>query len=320
MELSRIIRLPPGWSVAMCPSDSSVYFYNAETTKSSWIPPTLEIPTENSDVPLDLSPVSFAQITEQRRPNHQSSSTSRSVFKLLKYSHRHNRNDRHHHHHHHISNHAKRKRPIGMESTTTEPNVPSIDDATILDTDEQIKDEELNEKYTIESIEKLSAVVPKAAMDADNDSDMATIMKDTSDLNDHVDDEHILSSDNKTLSSSIRQNRDLLRKNISQHVHAILKPYTKRTCKQGRIISTDDIKYLVKKFTLAVLDKEIEKAKNEGTGLPPVLTERVRLKTEMYVKKYMNKMGSVFQRHDPIGHSSSQPPSSITTTTTSNLE
>lgn len=315
MELSRIIRLPPGWSVAMCPSDSSVYFYNAETIKSSWIPPILEIPTENSDAPLDLSPVSFAQITEQRRPHHQSSSTSRSVSKLLKHSHRHNR-----HHHQHIISHAKRKRPIGMESTATikeEANLPSIEDATIIDTDEQIKDEEINEKFQIESIEKQSAVVPKAAIDADNDFDMATITKDTSDLNDHAD-EHTLSSDSKTLSSSIKLNRDLLRKNISQHVHAILKPYTKRTCKQGRIVSTDDIKYLVKKFTLAVLDKEIEKARNDGTGLPPVLTERVRLKTEMYVKKYMNKMGSVFQRHDPTGHSSSQLPS--ITTATSNLE
>ena len=67
-------------------------------------------------------------------------------------------------------------------------------------------------------------------------------------------DEQITSNDN-TLSSSSKINRDLLRKNISQHVHATLKPYTKRTCKQGRIVSTDDIKYLVKKFTLAVLDK-----------------------------------------------------------------
>lgn len=292
----------------MCPSDSSVYFYNAENSKSTWIPPTLEILSENSGVPLDLSPVSFAQITEQRRPHHhQSSSTSRSTLKLFKHSHRHNR-----HHHHHINNHIKRKRPIEMESSTTtiikeEAHALSTEDATIIDTDEQI-----NEKYPNESIEKLSAVVPKAPIDADNDSDMGTMIKDTSEF-----DEHTISSDNKLLSSSIKQNRDLLRKNISQHVHAILKPYTKRTCKQGRIVSTDDIKYLVKKFTLAVLDKEIEKAKNEGTGLPSVLTERVRLKTEMYVKKYMNKMGPVFQRHESTGHCSIQPPPPPTTTSNS---
>jgi len=140
-------------------------------------------------------------------------------------------------------------------------------------------------------------------------------VKESSEINDNTD-EQTPSNDN-TLSSSSKQNRDILRKNISQHVHATLKPYTKRTCKQGRIVSTDDIKYLVKKFTLAVLDKEIEKAKNEGIPLSPILTDRVRLKTEVYVKKYMNKMGSVFQRHDTTVH----PPSSHpTTTTTTNPE
>ena len=34
-ECSRIIRLSSGWSVAMCPSDSSVYFYNQQTKTSS---------------------------------------------------------------------------------------------------------------------------------------------------------------------------------------------------------------------------------------------------------------------------------------------
>ena len=316
MELSRIIRLPSGWSVAMCPSDSSVYFYNAETMKSSWIPPILEIPTETSGAPLDLSPVSFAQITEQRRPHHhhQSSSSSRTLSKILKHSHRHSRNDRHHHHHHHpLSSHSKRKRPIEMESTTMikeEQHPLSTEDATIVDTNEQIQEEDVDETDPTESIEKSSAVVPKASIDVDNEIDMPTISKETSESADHL-----ISSDNKSISASIKQNRDLLRKNISQHVHAILKPYTKRTCKQGRIGSTDDIKYLVKKFTLAVLDKEIEKAKNEGTTLPPVLTERVRLKPEKYVKKYMNKTGPVFQRHEKVGHASSH--SSQPTTTTS---
>jgi hypothetical protein len=56
----------------------------------------------------------------------------------------------------------------------------------------------------------------------------------------------------------------------------------------------------VKKFTLAVLDKEIEKAKNDGLPSAPILTDRVRLKTELYVKKYMNKVGSIFQRHENV--------------------
>ncbi|CAF4706086.1 unnamed protein product, partial [Rotaria sp. Silwood1] len=46
-------------------------------------------------------------------------------------------------------------------------------------------------------------------------------------------------------------------------------------------------------------------------------------KTQVSVKKYMNKMGPVFQRHDTTVHPTSQPPQqpmTTTTTTTSNPE
>jgi len=39
-------------------------------------------------------------------------------------------------------------------------------------------------------------------------------------------------------------------------------------------------------------------------------TDCVRLKSKVYIKKYMNKIGSVFQQHDTTFHSSSQPFSS----------
>jgi hypothetical protein len=308
----------------MCPSDSSVYFYNQETMTSSWIPPTLGTPTENLGAPLDLSPLSSAQITDQRRPHHhhhqqQPSSSAHSTLKLSKHFHRHIRNHRHHHQHYHMSSNNKRKRPTETESTTVikeEPHPQSTEETSMITANEQMKEgEEFNDKKPDE--EEMSATVPKASIDEDNETDMSTTVKESFEINDNI--EESTSSNNNTLSSSFKNNRDLLRKNISQHVHATLKPYTKRTCKQGRIVSTDDIKYLVKKFTLAVLDKEIEKAKNEATPLAPVLTERVRLKTEVYVKKYMNKMGSVFQRHETNVHASSQP-SQPTTTTTSNSE
>jgi len=159
-----------------------------------------------------------------------------------------------------------------------------------------------------------SSIEIDLSTDENNEIDVSITVKESSEINDNTD-EQTPSNDN-TLSSSSKQNRDILRKNISQHVHATLKPYTKRTCKQGRIVSTDDIKYLVKKFTLAVLDKEIEKANNDWILLSPILTDRVRLKTEVYVKKYMNKMGPVFQRHEPNVHPSSQPLQPTATTTT----
>jgi hypothetical protein len=306
----------------MCPSDSSVYFYNQQTMTTSWTPPSLGTPTENSGATIDLSPISSAQITEQHHPHHhqqQISSSSRSALKLSKYPHRHSRNHRHHyHHHHHMSSNNKRKRPSEIESTTgikEEPHPQSTEETTsMIILNEQIKQEETNDKKPVEHTDEMSSAISKASIDENNEFDMSTTVKESSEINDNIDES--TSSNNNTLSSSLKVNRDLLRKNLSQHVHTTLKPYTKRTCKQGRIVSTDDIKYLVKKFTLAVLDKEIEKAKTDGIPLSPILTDRVRLKTEVYVKKYMNKMGSVFQRHDTTVHHSSQP----TATTTTNAE
>ena len=286
---------------------------------TSWTPPSLGTPTENSAsvLPtLDLSPLSSAQITEQRRPHHQLTSSSRAAIKLSKYPHRHSRNHRHHHHHHHINSNNKRKRPSEIESTTMikeEPHPPSTEESSMIISNERIN-QDINDKKPDEQMEEMSDTIPKTTINETNETDMLTTVKESSEINDNMEEQ--ISSNENTLSSSSKNNRDILRRNISQHVHATIKPYTKRTCKQGRIVSTDDIKYLVKKFTLAVLDKEIEKAKNDGIPLSPILTDRVRLKTEVYVKKYMNKMGPVFQRHEPNAHLSSQPLQPTATTTT----
>jgi hypothetical protein len=200
---------------------------------NSWIlPPSLGTTTENSSEPFELSPLSSAQIIEQRHPHHyhqlqqKISSSSLSAVKLSKCPHRHSRSYRHHHH---MIINSKRKRLSEIESTNVvkdELHPELTEETSMITSSEQIKQEETNDNM----------------------------------------EEQITSSNNNnnTLSSSFKINRDLLRKDISQHVHATLKPYTKRTCKQGHIVSTDHIKYLVKRFTLAVIDKEIEKAKNDG--------------------------------------------------------
>jgi hypothetical protein len=217
----------------------------------------------------------------------------------------------------------KRKRPLPRESTSTIKEETSSlmrgdeEEESAVDVADQIKSEEADGNKSETSIEGLTEPVPTMSTDENNAPNVFTTVTSTSDVNGKMEDQ-IFSSHNPSSASS-RLNRDLLRKNISQHVHTTLKPYTKRTCKQGRIVSTDDIKYLVKKFTLAVLDKEIEKAKNDGIPLSSILTDRVRLKTEVYVKKYMNKVGAVFQRHETTAvhpPSLSQAPASTTSTTT----
>jgi hypothetical protein len=147
----------------------------------------------------------------------------------------------------------------------------------------------LNTSHNIKIPEIDSHQAEEEPSDADpNETEMLSAVKSKSEANDSAEEQ----------TSSFKLNRDLVRKNISHHVHITWKPDTKRTCEQGRIVSTEDIKYLVKKFTLAVLDKEIKKATNDGLPLAPTLTDRVRLKTELYVNEYRNKVGAVFQRHE----------------------
>ena len=340
IESTRIIRLPTGWAVTMCSSDtsdSSVYFYNRETMTSSWTPPSigLEVTTTGSEEisknglgPLDLSPLSSAHIIDHQ--HHRSHSQSARIStKSSKYSHRHTRLHRHHHHHSHHQNQLtsssthitnKRKRVSAPESNTTttikdESNRLLTEDLPITTTTTQLNEivatEIDHEKPTHLHSDELPASDSNVLTNDHHEADMLSTVKNSSD--------GLTTNDDKTSSSSssTKENRDLLRKHISQHVHTTLKPYTKRTCKQGRIVSTDDIKYLVKKFTLAVLDKEIEKAKNDGIALSPILTDRVRLKTEVYVRKYMHKMGPVFHRHDTTTNrpTSSDPPVAQSATT-----
>lgn len=301
---------------------------------TSWTPPvlvsspSLETSTENlvpPPPPFDLSPLSSAQIHEQHRPHHHHHhpflSSSHSNIKLFKHPYRHSRS--HRYHYHHTSSINKRKRPSAVESNTgikEESNIPSTEESlAVTSLEHNITHEEIDDKKPIALLEEMFVTVSKASIDENSEVNVLTTVKESSEMNDTID-ESASSNNNNILSSSSKINRDLLRKNISQHVHTTLKPYTKRTCKQGRIVSTDDIKYLVKKFTLAVLDKEIEKARNEAIPLSPVLTDRVRLKTEVYVKKYMNKMGPVFQRHDTTVHSTALPttdPQASTTATNS---
>lgn len=309
----------------MCPADSAVYFYNRETLASSWTPPATG-PEPTAAVPLALSPLSSAHVIDHHHQHRPHPSSARvAAMKLSKHPHRHNRLHRHHHHHHHHhlsgSSNAttKRKRVSAPESNSTttikeESQPPATDDPPLTMTaDETTGATEMDHRQSTLRSDEVSTSGSNVPTNDHREAETATTVKNSSEGN--MTNGEKSSFEHQPTSSSSKANRDLLRKHISQHVHTTLKPYTKRTCKQGRIVATDDIKYLVKKFTLAVLDKEIEKAKNEGIALSPVLTDRVRLKTEVYVRKYMQKMGPVFHRHDPtVTHSSSSNPSQATPT------
>ena len=72
----------------------------------------------------------------------------------------------------------------------------------------------------------------------------------------------------------------------------ILNPYRKADCKQGRIESNDDFKYLARKLTHGIVEKEMQR------NSAPVLemTDSIRAKTTSFVRGYMRKYDAKFVR------------------------
>ncbi|XP_040900939.1 histone-lysine N-methyltransferase SETD2 isoform X2 [Toxotes jaculatrix] len=95
-----------------------------------------------------------------------------------------------------------------------------------------------------------------------------------------------------TSSELAKKSKETFRKEMSQFIVQCLNPYRKPDCKLGRISNTDDFKHLARKLTHGVMNKELKACKN-----PEDLecNENVKHKTKEYIKKYMQRFGSVYK-------------------------
>ncbi|KAF2368332.1 WW domain [Trinorchestia longiramus] len=97
-------------------------------------------------------------------------------------------------------------------------------------------------------------------------------------------------------SERARKIKDLFRSRMATFIVSVLNPYRRADCKQGRINTTDDFKYLARKLTHFVMVKELKQ-------LPSIedldCSESVKHKTKDFVRKYMAKYGTSFKR-DPL--------------------
>ncbi|XP_066547383.1 histone-lysine N-methyltransferase SETD2 [Amia ocellicauda] len=95
-----------------------------------------------------------------------------------------------------------------------------------------------------------------------------------------------------TSSELAKRSKEVFRKEMSQFIVQCLNPYRKPDCKLGRISNTEDFKHLARKLTHGVMNKELKSCKN-----PEDLecNENVKHKTKEYIKKYMQKFGSVYR-------------------------
>ena len=87
--------------------------------------------------------------------------------------------------------------------------------------------------------------------------------------------------------------KEQFREKLSKLVIKLLQPYLRPECKKGHIEKTDDFKYLARKFTHCIMEKEMTRVKNiqelEMNG-------KVKAKAEEYIKKYMYRFEGHYSR------------------------
>ncbi|XP_075444214.1 histone-lysine N-methyltransferase SETD2 isoform X3 [Ascaphus truei] len=100
-----------------------------------------------------------------------------------------------------------------------------------------------------------------------------------------------------TSSELAKKSKEVFRKEMSQFIVQCLNPYRKPDCKIGRINTTEDFKHLARKLTHGVMNKELKYCKN-----PEDLdcNENVKHKTKEYIKKYMQKFGTIYKPKEDV--------------------
>jgi len=101
-----------------------------------------------------------------------------------------------------------------------------------------------------------------------------------------------------TSSEVVKKIKEKFLAQMSGVIVSALNAFRKSSCKQGRITSTDDFKFLAKKLTHHVMVKEL---KNVQAVEELSASESVRHKAKYYVKKYMGRYGETYSRSTLLG-------------------
>lgn len=83
---------------------------------------------------------------------------------------------------------------------------------------------------------------------------------------------------------------------VSQSVVKVLGRYRKKDCEVGRITNNDDFKHVARKIAKYICTKELESGQDGATGSAPVFDDATKHKVKNFVKSYMKKTGTVYQR------------------------
>ncbi|XP_069668762.1 histone-lysine N-methyltransferase SETD2 isoform X2 [Periplaneta americana] len=96
-----------------------------------------------------------------------------------------------------------------------------------------------------------------------------------------------------TSSDAARKIKDQFRLHMAGVIVQYLNPYRKPDCKTGRITNTEDFKHLARKLTHFVMLKELKHCRSVEDL---ECNDNVKHKARDFIKKYMAKFGTVYQR------------------------
>jgi hypothetical protein len=83
---------------------------------------------------------------------------------------------------------------------------------------------------------------------------------------------------------------------LSKLVIKLLQPYLRKECPIGHVASVDDFKYLARKFTHIILDKEMSRSTRLDALPNSADKKRIHAKVDEFIKRYMSKFGVEYSR------------------------
>ncbi|KAK3708092.1 hypothetical protein QZH41_019178 [Actinostola sp. cb2023] len=101
------------------------------------------------------------------------------------------------------------------------------------------------------------------------------------------------SPDLTSLNPNGQKMKDSFRTKLSNVIVNCLNPYYKVDCKHARITNADDFKYLARRLTHGIMNKELQHVKSEEVLQ---CNDSVKVKTKEYICAYMKKFEAVYKR------------------------
>jgi histone-lysine N-methyltransferase SETD2 len=106
---------------------------------------------------------------------------------------------------------------------------------------------------------------------------------------------HGISSDSNA-TEAFKIIKDQFRDMLSKLIIKLLQPYMRRECTVGRLSNVDDFKFLARKFTHTILDKEMSRSTRLDALPNSADKRRIHAKADEFIRKYLGKFGAEYSR------------------------